>query len=52
VANGKQGGLGTVAQAGLGQDSRDVVLDRSVGERQPLGDFMIGGTGTQEAQDI
>src|SRR5215216_1748863 len=52
VADGEERGLGAVAEAGLGEDGRDVVLDGALGQRQPLGDLMVGGAGAEQPQHL
>jgi hypothetical protein len=53
VLPGRVGGrLGPVAQAELGQQVSDVVLDGLAGDVQPLGDLGVGQPGPDQLQDL
>ena len=52
LAGGVGGRLGPVAQAELGQQVADVVLDRLAGDEQPLGDLGVGQAGPDQLQDL
>lgn len=49
---GAQGRLGAVAGADLAQDHGHVVFDRSLDQRQPVGDLPIGEAARNQLEDL
>ncbi len=52
VGVGVGGGGGAGADAELGQDVEDVALDRSLADREAIGDLPVGAAGGDQTQDL